>query len=218
MTRLPVITLIPASLCAALGLAACAGPQGTLLLLEGNFFKAQGAWEKAAAAYTRARAYPGAAAYGEYGLGVIYLSLGEQDAALGRFAAAEQTLQEDALQKSQQSQKSQSEQKDRELRYRLHYNRGVAWFRGGAYAEAAGAFKAALETDGERLEAKRNLELSLLSLAQSRAAAGAAAPRETPPPKNPAPQALFDFVRRKEEDQWKNRQWQQEQNETGPDY
>jgi Ca-activated chloride channel family protein len=199
------------SLSAALLLAAsCSGTRGKLKIIEGSFFNAQGMYTEAIAAYRASLAFTGAAPYGEYGLGVIYLSLDEEEAALARFAAAEQALE------------LQGGEEHRELRYRIHYNGGVIRFRSGDYAGAAGEFRKALEAAGSHIEAKRNLELSLLSMNRP----GSAAP--VPPTSGDAEgraegapeDVLFDYVRRKEQDRWRSREWVEDASApgSGPDY
>jgi Ca-activated chloride channel family protein len=144
------------------------------------------------------------APYAEYGLGSVYLSLDEGAAALRHFAAAEEgltnVLRED----------------HRELIYRIHYNRGVVRFHAGDFGAAADQFRTALETDGSRIEAKRNLELSLLSLSQKETGAAASLSLNSEAPQKGL-QVLFDYIRRKESDQWKSREWVEDVS-VGPDY
>jgi Ca-activated chloride channel family protein len=106
----------------------------------------------------------------------------------------------------------------RELIYRINYNRGVVRFHAGDFAAAAEDFRAALETDGSRIEAKRNLELSLLSM--SRQSSGvASAPGLNIQEEQRGTKALFDYIRRKEQDQWKSREWEEGEEEfVGQDY
>jgi Ca-activated chloride channel family protein len=184
----------------------CSGIQGKLLIMEGNFFNSRGMYTEAIGSYLKAQVHTSVRPYAEFGLGTVYFSLDEAGAALDRFAAAEQSLKE--LPKDRYS----------ELLYRINYNTGVVRFKEGDYTGAAHAFRAALELDGGPIEAKRNLELSLLSLAQKKTAAPISQKRAQADedPEDHAP--LFEYVRQKEETQWKSREWIEDLPVSGPDY
>jgi Ca-activated chloride channel family protein len=200
--RRPVFfTLIAAAL--LLNGSCSRGAAGKLMLLRGNFLSARGMHTEAILAYLEALEYDETAAYAEYGLGAACLALDEDAAALARFAAAEERLAGMPL------------EYHRELIYRISYNRGVVRFHAGDFAAAADEFRAALETDGSRIEAKRNLELSLLSMTGQSAGGSSALNLGEEPRGSPA---LFDYIRRKEQDQWKSREWSGEADFTGPDY
>ncbi|MDR1957057.1 MAG: tetratricopeptide repeat protein, partial [Treponema sp.] len=126
--------------------------RGKLLIMEGNFFNSRNQYTQAIASYLQARNYREALPYAEFGLGSVYGSLDEGEAALNRFTAAAEALGD------------LPQGADPELVYRIHYNIGVVRFKAEDYAGAAAAFRHALEIDGSRIEAKRNLELSRLSL------------------------------------------------------
>jgi Ca-activated chloride channel family protein len=175
------------------------------MLLRGNFLSARGMYTEAILAYLEALEYDKIAPYAEYGLGSACLALDEDAAALRHFAAAEERLA------------GMPREDHRELIYRINYNRGVVRFHAGDFAAAVDEFRAALETDGSRIEAKRNLELSLLSLAgQSSGAASSLAVNLQEEQRGS--RALFDYVRRKEQDQWKSRDWSGDDDFAGPDY
>ncbi|MDR3122593.1 MAG: tetratricopeptide repeat protein [Treponema sp.] len=178
---------------------------GKLLLLRGNFLSDRGLRTEAILAYLEALDYDETAPYAEYGLGSVYLSMDEDAAALQRFAAAEERLA------------GMPREDHRELIYRINYNRGVVRFHAGDFAAAADQFRAALETDGSRIEAKRNLELSLLSLAGQRSGAASSLALNLREEQRGS-QALFDYIRRKEQDQWKSREWSGDDDFAGPDY
>ncbi|MDR2185287.1 MAG: tetratricopeptide repeat protein [Treponema sp.] len=183
-------------------LGSCSRFSGRLLVMEGNFFHSRGLYTKAIVSYTESLRFPQAVPYGEYGLALVYLSLNEGNAAQERFAAAEEALKFLPL------------ESHRELLYRIRYNTGVICFEKGDYIEAAEQFRGALELDGSRLEAKRNLELSLLSLV--RAGAEAEAPvKISGGGKN---ETLFEYIREKEQSQWKSREWTEADSSLGPDY
>jgi Ca-activated chloride channel family protein len=162
-------------------------------------------YTEAMLAYLEALEYEDAAPYAEYGLGSVCLALDEQAAALRHFAAAEEKLT-DMLRENH-----------RELIYRINYNRGVVCFHAGDFAAAADQFRVALETDSGRIEAKRNLELSLLSMA-SQSPGAASSLSLSNDEEDGGSKALFEYIRRKEQDQWKSREWSGEADFTGPDY
>jgi Ca-activated chloride channel family protein len=195
-------------------LASCSRIPGQLLVMEGNFFSRRGMTVEAVTSYLRARGYEEALPYAEYGLGSVYAALDEEALALDRFAAAEESIPE-------RSRSPQSLAEHRELWYRVRYNRGVVLFGQGDFAGAAAAFRGALEIDGSRIDAKRNLELSLLSLAaggrdpdRSGAGQGDGTERDG----GEAREILFEYLRRKERNQWRSREWTEEEPSTEPDY
>ncbi|OHE73156.1 MAG: hypothetical protein A2413_03495 [Treponema sp. RIFOXYC1_FULL_61_9] len=176
-------------------LPSCSFVASRLAMLEGGAYASRGLSREALAAYLRAGADASAAPYAQYALGCVYLELGETEAAVARFAEAEEL--------------SAATSPDRELAYRARYNGGVARFRAGDISAAAAYFKRALEADGSRKEAKRNLELCQRLLARRKSSAASAAPAEDA--RSPSkPNALFDFIREKESDKWKSREWKAE--------
>jgi Ca-activated chloride channel family protein len=185
----------------------CSRLPGQLFVMEGNFYHSQGMYAEAVAAYLRALDHGEAVPYAEYGLGSAYISLDEGDAALERFDASAKAL------------KALPPETGRELSYRVCYNRGIVLFERRDYEKAAEAFRQALEIDGSRTEAKRNLELSLLSRSREAPPAGtspSSAGSEGKPPERAS--ALFDYIHRKEQNHWKSREWAAEAPSTGPDY
>jgi tetratricopeptide (TPR) repeat protein len=177
----------------------CSNVSGKLLIIEANFLSSQGRFTEAVTQYTKALEYEDAAPYAQYGLGAVYFSMGEEEAALDSFAKAGNML--DSL----------PQNLNRELRYRISYNTGVALFSGGNFSGAADSFRDALKTDGRKTEAKRNLELSLLSNARQNTVSGGQS-------ENEGISALFDYIRQKELDQWTNREWQPEDDNGELDY
>jgi Ca-activated chloride channel family protein len=198
--------LLPALVCgfSLLG-SSCSGIQGKLYLMEGNFFNSRGMYTDAIASYLKALDYPDTAPYGEYGLGSAYFALEEGKAALDRYRDSEKGL-------------GNLKGNHRELLYRIHYNSGIIHFEEGDYDEAVKAFRGALEIDGGRIEAKRNLELSLLTLSRNHGSPAAAASTNSGAGGETGNSALFEYLRKKEQDQWKSREWQAESDPAGPDY
>jgi Ca-activated chloride channel family protein len=190
-------------LLAAILLSSCSRVPGRLLIMEANFQSARGQYTKAVASYLKALAYEDAVPYAEYGLGSVYYNLDEGKAALECFADSQKTLD------------SRSPAVHRELRYRNHYNTGVVQFGEGDYSDAAASFREALRIDPARVDAKRNLELSLRSLAREQTAAGRAEERQE---ESASRAALFEYLRQKERNQWQSREWAAEAQTEGPDY
>jgi Ca-activated chloride channel family protein len=194
------------SLFSLFSLSSCRETQGKLLIMEANFLNTRGYYTEAISAYLRALQYDEAAPYAEYGLASAFFALEESDAALDRYLEAEAAL-------------GQRREEHNELRYRIHYNRGIIYFEKGEYNEAALAFREALKVDSSRIEAKRNLELSLLTDTW----------RSPPSPvystegtdnvqEEGGSQVLFDYLRAKEQEQWKSREWVEESVPSGLDY
>jgi tetratricopeptide (TPR) repeat protein len=183
-------------------LAGCAPAADRLAVVQGNYLARGGSAQAAVGAYLRAGRDPAVAPYAAYDLGLVYLQVGELPGAAGQFRTAAESPQAAA---------------DAELRYRAWYGFGLAAFRAGDFAQAAAAFRSALEADGRRLAAKRNLELSLRNLDKKTSAAAAAAPVATGDALAAEPKVLFDFLREKESDRWKSREWQ-DTAAAGPDY
>jgi Ca-activated chloride channel family protein len=186
-------------------MASCSAVQGKLFIMEGSFHFARNRTPEAISAYLKALGFDETAPYAEYGLGYIYLVLGANAAALGRFAAAEEALA-----------RLPRDTEHAELVYRIHYNTGIIRFQEGDYAGAAGEFRKALEAEGSHIEAKRNLELSLLSLGpRGNAAETLLIHQETGGGET---DSLLDYIRRKEQDRWKSREWAGDTPVSGPDY
>jgi len=198
LTYLIFISLI---LC---GCSGASGISGKLLIMEGNFHNARGNHTGAISSYIQALEHTQAAPYSEFGLGSVYFALGEEKAALERFAQAEKMLE------------TSDPAANRELHYRIHYNTGVVLFSEGDFAGATDSFRQALAIDGGKKDAKRNLELSIQSLARENLSGGGENNRENESGENRA--ILFEYMRQKEFNQWKSHEWQKEEDFNGPDY
>jgi Ca-activated chloride channel family protein len=182
----------------------CKGASGKLLVMEGNYHVSQGRHNEAIVSYHRALSHEQAAPYAESGLGAVYFSLGENAAAFDRLEASSQLLERSPP------------NDNRELRYRNNYNIGVILFAQGDFPAAADAFRQALHVDPGRIEAKRNLELSLLSIAREKS--GKQVKEAQGETETESMQVLFEHMRQKEQNQWKSREWTDEEENNGPDY
>jgi Ca-activated chloride channel family protein len=181
----------------------CARVSGKLLIMEANFLCARSRHNEAIPAYLKALEYEDAAPYAEYGLGLAYYNLDEGGAALERYADSLELLE------------NRQAASHRELRYRIHYNTGVARFSADDFDGAAFSFREALRTNPASIEAKRNLELSLLLIARKNAARSQAEKRSE---EKESRAAFFEYVQQKEQNQWKSREWTLEEESPGPDY
>jgi len=179
----------------------CSDIPGKLLIMEANYWNSRGVYNEAIPPYMRALDYREAAPYAEYGLGSVYFALDEKEAALDRFARAREALE------------TLPPSANRELRYRVHYNTGVALFSGGDFSGAADSFRDALRADGRRIEAKRNLELCIRLLERENMQSGRGGDTE-----DESRAVLFDYIRQRELSQYKSREWAGEEDIAGPDY
>jgi Ca-activated chloride channel family protein len=189
------------ALCAICFIFACACSPGKLLVLEGNFRNVSGRYHEAAVSYLRALEYHDAAPYAGYGLGSVYYALDESKAAVERFEDTRRMLE------------SLPAEEHRELRYRNSYNAGIVFFGENDFSAAASAFKDALRVDPSRIEAKRNLELSLQSLVRKNTES--VRPQQG---QHETETVLFEYLRQKEQKGWESKEWAAVEDVTGPDY
>ena len=173
--------------------------KGKLLMIEANYLNSHGRYDEAIAAYLKALDYEDSSPYAEYGLGLTFYSLDERKAAIKRYENSQKMLE------------TLTDGGHRELRYRNYYNSGVILFEEGDFHSAAAAFKEALRIDPGRIEAKRNLELSLMSISMEKESNNRETRQETR-------EILFEYIQEREQQQWKSREWSAEEKYTGPDY
>jgi Ca-activated chloride channel family protein len=174
--------------------------EGKLLLMEANYLNTRARYDEALTKYLEAQNHKDAAPYAEYGLGLTFYLLDEGNAALQRYADSQKMLEKS------------SETEHRELRYRNNYNSGIILFEEGDYEAAAEFFKEALRAAPERIDAKRNLELSLLSISMESKTENRSEAQEE------QREILFEFLKQEEQKVWKSRQWEPENIYTGSDY
>ena len=190
----------------------CQDISGKILVMEGNYHSSGGRYTRAILAYQKALADPGAAPYAQAGLGIVYYYLDETQAALNSFTDSQRLL--DSLLDARSS-GPQPSSADRELRYRNNYNSGVVMFARGDYSGAAASFRDALRVDSNRIDAKRNLELSLLS--QDREKTRGKAVVNTPE-EIQSRDALFQYLGHSEQNRWRSLELAPEDQYEGPDY
>jgi len=174
--------------------------QGKLLLMEANYLNSRSRYDEALIKYLEAQNYEDAKPYAEYGLGLTFYLLDEGNAALQRYEDSKKIL--DKL----------PETEHKELRFRNNYNSGIVLFEEGNYEAAAASFKEALKAAPGRINAKRNLELSLLSISME------SKQENRSPAQEEQREILFEFLKQEEQELWKSREWTPEENYTGTDY
>ena len=199
--------VMPLLLCLIL-FSSCDRTRGQLLVMEANFLSNRGFYTEAISTYLKALNHEEAAPYAEYGLASAFFALEEEEVALDRYNEAIRSL-------------DLKHENHPELRHRILYNTGIIYFERGEYTDAAQAFRKALELDGSRVDAKRNFELSLLSIERSsqpqaaNLSDGAENEREN---SAVSKLVLFEYLRQKEQDRWRGREWDGENDSTLLDY
>jgi len=174
--------------------------EGRLTLLEANYLHSQGRYDEALLSYLKAAEHEDASPYAEYGLGLVFYLMDQSEVALKRYADSQGFLE------------NYPENEHRELRYRNHYNSGIIFFEKEDYLSAAQAFKEALKAAPDKIEAKRNLELSLMSISMRQVE------QNTTESRQQQKEILFDYLREEEQQHWKSREWDPEEHYTGADY
>ena len=181
-----------------LTLSSCS--EGKLLILEANYLISRSRYDDAIVPYQKALQHKDSAPYAEYGLGLTLHSLDESTSALSRYDNSQKLL--GTLPKTEH----------RQLRYRIIYNSGIIHFEEGDFIIAADAFKEALRMDPKSIDAKRNLEISLLSISMDTNSENRSEERTE------TTEVILDYIRQQEQQYWKSREWAPEERHTGPDY
>lgn len=128
--------------------------------------------------------------YGLFGLSATYIMQNEDEAALERIKQISPDASDDIL-------------------FAAYYNTGIIAHRKGEYEAAADAFKHALMIDGTNVDAKINLELSLMSKSVVPAAAEQSSGNAvSAPDTSPRQDLIFSLVKESEKNQWKNTETQ----------
>jgi Ca-activated chloride channel family protein len=198
MVSLPLLFFQIPVLFSMLFFSSCS--EGKLLLLHGNYLSSRGRFEEAITRYSSALNHEEAAPYAEYGLGIVFHSLDEGETALRRYNNSQILLE------------TLSANEHRELRFRNLCNSGIVFFEEEDYHSAADAFRDALRILPGRIEAKRNLELSLLSISIEANSVNIADNLQE------QKEILFEFLRQEEQQKWRSREWAPEEDFSVPDY
>jgi Ca-activated chloride channel family protein len=181
--------------CICLSLAGCTrDTEGVVGIAEGGLAWSRKDWSAAVSSFLKtaekakrdgnARLYD----YAVYGLATSYLSQDEFDSAIARLSGI-------------------GPEADKDIRSGMWYQAGIIAYRRGEYGDAVSCFRKSLESDPSAIDAKINLELSLRVIAESRnsqskAAAGVSESSGT----NQEAESIFNLIRKKEQDVWKNQE------------
>ncbi|MBN2657205.1 MAG: tetratricopeptide repeat protein [Spirochaetales bacterium] len=175
-------TLIP--LAFALSFSSCNGLEPGLSVLTGNYNYQIGEFQQATINYVAGLESGRFTEWIYYNMGNVYFSLGEGGAALEVWTNVDSA-------------------EDRDLRYRLNFNKGVLFYQLGRYEEAYKLFKEALRSDPASIDGKINLELTLGKLAAPSVPPGQGDGSVEPSKVNPAEtQRMLEYIRRKEGELW----------------
>ncbi len=137
--------------------------------------------------------------YGLFGLSATYIMQNEDEAALERIKQISPEASDDIL-------------------FAAYYNTGIIAHRKGEYEAAADAFKHALMIDGSNVDAKINLELSLINKSVvTSPAEQTAVNADSASDSSPRQDLVFSIVKENEKKQWKNTE-SQDYNSTVIDY
>ncbi len=153
--------------------------------VRGNYAHQQGRYQDATVNYLRALEQGIFTEGFSYNLGNVYHALGEPDAALAMWERA-------------------ASAEDPEIRFRFRFNRGNLYYELGRYRDAYNEFRKALEIDSTSVEAKINLELSLLKI-QAYGVSAESVPEERPQAdrqESRETERMLEYVRRKEGQRW----------------
>jgi Ca-activated chloride channel family protein len=218
-------------------LHSCAPVEAKFRLLEGNFLVARNMPQEAEASYTRALslAEPGDIPYAVFALAALRLRYAETDDVSGEdlpneavFSLLEQAHamidtgngDRENDDKAAYAFRHEHDEHHRELAYRIHYNAGIAHYYAGNAEEAAWEFRQALLIDPGRIEAKRNLEISL-TLIENKDNVETSEVKSIRPVQEGESRGnsvLFDFIRQTETDKWKSWKWQGVEGDPSQDY
>ncbi len=163
----------------------------SLSILSGTLSWARGQWQRATVSFLPVADGTEDAVirdYALYGLASTYIAEEEYDSALSRLSEISPVA-------------------DARVRASALYQAGIIAFRREEFAKAADLFRSSLEIDAQSVDAKINLELSRR---QERSARRARAQSRSSVSEGrdsaQSERLIFDLVRRKENDQWKNRE------------
>ena len=164
-------------------LASCTDFSDGWVVLQGNAAFQRGEFQKASLAYLEVSPQPASQGVVLYNLGNVDNALGEANTALSVW-------------------KSITQPGSDELQFRLAFNTGHLLYQRGQYEEAYDQFKAALSLKPSNLDAKRNLELSLLKI-QSFGLGLTPRTQATVTTAKETDKAMLDYINRLEGSRWK---------------
>ncbi|MFW5643127.1 MAG: tetratricopeptide repeat protein [Alkalispirochaeta sp.] len=170
-------------------LGSCSGEWPHARVIQGNYNVSRGEYQRSIVDYLQARGETVYEPWIAYNLGNVYHFLGEADAALDQWDIAQETDVPD-------------------LQFGARFNRGVYYLEQGRYEAAVTAFRSALLVDPTSVAAKGNFEIALSRLQSASDFSGEeerlddTGDDDDATPETTATRML-DYVRRKEEQQWR---------------
>jgi len=166
-----------------------------LRVVRANYNVSRGEYQPAIVDYLRAQGISEYEPWLAYNLGTVYHYLGESGAAVDRWEAAWESNVDD-------------------LMYGARFNRGVFLFEQGRYQESFQEFRSALRINPGSRAAKTNLELTIERIAAGSELEGEGARSSTgrddrsDESQDSGGQRMLDYLRRKQEQQWRANQEQ----------
>ncbi len=167
----------------ALVLVSCGDLSHGLAVLQGNAAFQRGEFQRASLNYLEVLDNEATRSVVLYNLGNVYNALGEANSALAAWSGITTPSAD-------------------ELQFRLSFNKGHLLYQRGKYGEAYIEFKTALTLKPSSVEAKRNLELSLVKV---QSFGLGLSPRTSTPTSTPkeTEKAMLDYINRLEGSRWK---------------
>ena len=133
--------------------------------------------------------------YGVFGLASTYLSQGESDAALDRFAQISENCPDN-------------------IRFAVYYNSGIIAHQKGDYALAANMFKNALICNSESVDAKINLELAVQEqTVHAKTMENELVPLSENSNDQSLENAIYNVIRESDRNRWKSQEQPQERSQ-----
>lgn len=166
-------------------LGSCAPLVDDTTMLLGNYSYQRGDFQRANLQYLSLLENPQHAPWVLYNLGNVYNALGESSSALEVWDMITGEIYD-------------------ELEFRLAFNRGHLLYQKGLYQESYNQFKRAIKLRPRSLEAKRNLELTLLKLQALTAAPASGGEKSSPSTQPGSGVTMLEYVKQIEGTRWKS--------------
>lgn len=191
-----------------ISLNSCAPGAGRISFIQARFLASRGAHSEAIALLLPLLDEPVYKGWAAYELGGIYLAMGETASAVRQFDAVLAFVAAQAGEKTGALE---------ELAYRSRFNRALALYRERNYPDAASGFRAALELDASRIEAKRNLELALEQVVVEATRPQTRSSAQHNDTSSAGERSLVEYLRKGERERWQSTRWKGEVSRW-PDY
>jgi tetratricopeptide (TPR) repeat protein len=163
-------------------------------IMFGNYSFQKGNYQKAMVYYLRALEEEEFSGLIEYNLGNLYFSLGEPETAMEAWENADS-------------------ESDLELLFRIYFNKGIYFYEKGMFRDAFESYKSALVLKPQDIDAKINLELSYRKILSAERIENK--PQTDTRELEDNSQRVLQYVQRKEELFWSERNRDQSESKTG---